>query len=70
MPGTQSGGLQAAKTNKKLYGSNFYKTIGKMGGLKRAQSKIPFPFEVLSKNDPVAHKAFSAKGGKKSRRSR
>jgi general stress protein YciG len=32
--GTVSGGLRAAQTNKKLYGANFYRTIGRMGGLK------------------------------------
>lgn len=32
MAGTKEGGLQAAKTNKKKYGEDFYKIIGKKGG--------------------------------------
>lgn len=32
MAGTQQGGKQAAKTNKELYGSDFYKRIGAIGG--------------------------------------
>jgi hypothetical protein len=34
MPGTQIGGLKAAKTNKKKYGKDFYKLIGTKGGQK------------------------------------
>lgn len=34
MPGTVEGGKSAAQTNKKMYGKNFYKTIGRMGGTK------------------------------------
>lgn len=33
MSGTKQGGLQAAKTNKKKYGKDFYKGIGQKGGL-------------------------------------
>lgn len=32
MPGTVLGGKQAAKTNKKLYGKDFYANIGRIGG--------------------------------------
>ena len=32
--GTKIGGLKAAKTNKKKYGKDFYKEIGRKGGLK------------------------------------
>lgn len=32
MPGTKTGGLKAAETNKKKYGDDFYKRIGAKGG--------------------------------------
>lgn len=32
MPGNKKGGLKAAATNKKLYGSDFYARIGRVGG--------------------------------------
>lgn len=32
MAGTITGGLNAAQTNKKKYGPDFYKRIGSMGG--------------------------------------
>lgn len=32
MPGTRSGGQQAAITNKTKYGADFYKRIGAIGG--------------------------------------
>ncbi len=32
MAGTKTGGLSAAKTNKRLYGKDFYKKIGAIGG--------------------------------------
>lgn len=32
MSGSKSGGLRAAKTNKLLYGEDFYKNIGAKGG--------------------------------------
>lgn len=34
MSGTQRGGMNAAKTNKQIYGEDFYKIIGKLGGKK------------------------------------
>lgn len=33
MSGTKAGGLKAAQTNKTLHGENFYKEIGRKGGL-------------------------------------
>lgn len=33
--GTVEGGKQAAETNKRLFGSDYYKTIGKIGGASR-----------------------------------
>lgn len=34
MAGTKEGGKSAAETNKELYGEDFYKRIGKIGGEK------------------------------------
>ena len=34
MPGTKSGGVKAALTNKSKYGDDFYKNIGAAGGKK------------------------------------
>lgn len=34
MPGTKIGGQKAHLTNKKRYGSEYYKRIGKLGGMK------------------------------------
>lgn len=34
MAGTRIGGLKAAKTNKKVWGDDFYKAIGAKGGEK------------------------------------
>lgn len=34
MSGTRSGGIQARDTNKKKYGEDFYREIGRKGGLK------------------------------------
>lgn len=34
MSGTVDGGLKAAETNRKKYGPEFYKNIGRAGGLK------------------------------------
>lgn len=34
MAGTKSGGKLAAKTNKELYGEDFYRRLGAMGGRK------------------------------------
>lgn len=33
MAGTKAGGLKAAATNKRLYGDDFYKRMGRSGGI-------------------------------------
>ena len=32
MAGTKAGGIKAARTNRRLYGREFYQNIGRMGG--------------------------------------
>ncbi len=62
MAGTKKGGLKAAQTNKKLYGTNFYEKIGKIGGqISRGGG--------FAKNPELARIA-GRKGGKASHRKR
>lgn len=44
MPGTKTGGAQAATTNKQKYGSDFYQRIGALGG----KVKTPKGFARMS----------------------
>ena len=62
MAGTRNGGKQAAQTNKKLYGADFYARIGAKGG-KRGHTGGFYA------NRELARKA-GAKGGRISRRSK
>lgn len=39
MSGTKAGGIKAAKTVKEIHGDDFYKLIGRKGGLKRGIAK-------------------------------
>lgn len=61
MSGTIIGGRKARDTNYKLHGDNFYKTIGKKGGLKKGVKK------GFAANPELA-KAAGTKGGRISRR--
>lgn len=61
MSGTRDGGLKAAKTNKEMYGDNFYKNIGKKGG------KVMGVMKGFAANRELASKA-GRKGGLISRR--
>jgi len=63
MSGTRSGGKLTAKTNKHLYGKNFYVNIGAKGGAKKN------PDKGFGTNRELARIA-GAKGGKKSRRTK
>ena len=65
MSATQEGGRKAAQTNKKRYGEDYYKKLGKLGGT--TPKKHGGGFAVM---DPEKHKAASSKGGSKSRRPR
>jgi general stress protein YciG len=60
MPGTVRGGQQAADTNKKKYGKDFYARIGAMGGKKGTTGGF-------AANRELARLA-GAKGGRISRR--
>jgi len=62
MAGTKQGGKEAAKTNKKLYGKDFYAKIGAKGG--KASNTGGF-----AANRELARIA-GAKGGRLSRRSK
>jgi len=61
MSGTKKGGLQAAETNKKRHGKDFYKKIGAKGGLKTGVKK------GFAANPALAAEA-GKKGGKRSKR--
>jgi uncharacterized protein len=63
MAGTETGGKEAAKTNKKKYGSDFYAKIGAMGG-KRGHTG---GFAAGREGRERARK-FGAIGGRLSRR--
>lgn len=60
MPGTKSGGLKAAKTNKAKFGSDFYAEIGRKGG----QNGHTGGFYA----NPELARIAGAIGGKKSKR--
>lgn len=60
MAGTRVGGIAAAITNKQRYGSNFYQTIGKVGGRKSRGGGF-------AKNPELARQAGKL-GGQRSRR--
>ena len=59
MAGTRIGAAKAAQTNKKVHGENFYKEIGKRGGMVRTKKG----FAVTG----LAAEA-GARGGRKSKR--
>lgn len=63
MSGTKVGGKQAAATNKLRYGADFYRTIGKLGGLQTKSTPAGFAA------DRERAKWAGRKGGLKSRRS-
>lgn len=52
MPGNKEGGKKAAERNKLLYGDDFYRTIGRMGG------------EVKGLNAPFRDREFASKQGR------
>lgn len=60
MAGTKDGGAKAAETNKKRYGKDFYKRIGKAGGEKGTTGGFYANRELA--------RIAGAKGGRISRR--
>lgn len=61
MTGTRAGGLKCAKTNKELYGDDYYSRLGKKGG------KVTGLMKGFAANRELASKA-GRKGGLISRR--
>ena len=64
MPGTRAGGKKASKTNKKLYGEDFYSRIGARGGRNGRGPDYKGGFAA----NPTLARIAGAKGGRKSRR--
>lgn len=62
MAGTRAGGRKASVTNKKKYGDDFYRNIGRQGGSKSHPETRAFA------TNPELAKAAGAKGGKNSKR--
>jgi uncharacterized protein len=62
MSGTRVGGIKAAQTNKERYGTDFYKKIGRAGGIKGTTGGF-------AANRELAREA-GRKGGKKSKRTK
>lgn len=60
MPGTCLGGKKASKTNKELYGEDFYSRIGAIGGRNGHTGGFAA--------NPALARIAGAKGGRKSRR--
>lgn len=60
MSGSIEGGRKAAKTNKKLYGKNFFAIIGSKGGRNGHTGGFA--------NNPELARIAGAKGGRNSRR--
>lgn len=60
MSGTKIGGLKASKTNKELYGEDFYRNIGAKGGRNGHTGGFAA--------NPALARIAGAKGGRASRR--
>jgi len=60
MAGTKEGGLKASKTNKEIYGDNFYREIGKKGGMAGHTGGFAA--------NPALARVAGAKGGRISKR--
>ena len=62
MPGTKLGGMKASETNRRKYGSDFYREIGRKGGSKLNPNK---GFASMSQEKL---QEVGRKGGTKSKR--
>ena len=72
MPGSKAGGVKAAATTRRIYGDEFYKKIGSMGGKKTGINK---GFSSLSQGKDgltgyERARIAGSVGGKKSKRSK
>lgn len=65
MPGTTQGGKDAAATNKRRYGNDFYSKIGAVGGAKSRGGGFAY-MKANGQTDKI--KSAGSKGGTKSRR--
>lgn len=64
MAQSKLGGLKAAKTNKRKYGRNYYRRIGKLGGKKGTTGG--FHYMMINNRDRL--KEISSAGGSVQRR--
>ena len=67
MPGNKSGGLKAAATNRQRYGVEFYKTIGRLGGLKSTGGGFTDPElarEAGRKGGAISKRRYASRGAK------
>jgi general stress protein YciG len=71
MPGTIEGGLKTQETNKKRYGADYYRNIGKLGGLKSRGGG--FASDKVGEDGltgPERARLAGSKGGKLSKRNK
>lgn len=71
MSGTVTGGLKTYETNKKKYGSDYYRRIGKLGGMKSRGGG--FASNIVGEDGltgPERARLAGAKGGKISRKNK
>lgn len=69
MPGTRAGGLKAAKSNRERHGKDFYKEMGRLGGM--TSKNGGFASEKVGKDGLTGKeraRAAGAIGGAKSKR--
>lgn len=57
MPGTRTGGLKTAETNKLKYGEDFYRKIGTLGGAKSRGGGFAYDRELASRAGRIGGKA-------------
>lgn len=71
MPGTVEGGLKTTETNKKKYGADYYRRIGKLGGIKSRGGGFATPkIGIDGLTGPERAKLAGAKGGKISKKNK
>lgn len=68
MSGTIEGGKKCAARNKELYGEDFYKNIGKLGGAKSRTGGFYWAVRNVSEDDPRHPRTAGNVGGKLGKR--